>query len=59
MALPVQKQEARDPVCGMMVDVDPAKHKSEFQGAWFYFCCAGCQQTFDKQPDKYMPAGAR
>jgi xanthine dehydrogenase accessory factor len=23
------------------------------QGTTFYFCCAGCKQTFDKQPDRY------
>jgi xanthine dehydrogenase accessory factor len=51
--LPVPKQEARDPICGMTVEVRAAKYKSEFQGASFYFCCGGCKQTFDKQPDKY------
>ena len=56
--LPVLKQEARDPICGMTVDVSKAKHKSEFQGTTFYFCCAGCRQTFDQQPDKYaLPVG--
>jgi xanthine dehydrogenase accessory factor len=56
--LPVLKQEARDPICGMTVDAGKAKHKSEFQGTTFYFCCAGCKQTFDKQPDKYsLPIG--
>jgi xanthine dehydrogenase accessory factor len=56
--LPVLKQEARDPICGMTVDVNKARHKSEFQGTSFYFCCAGCKQTFDKQPDKYaLPVG--
>ena len=57
--LPAGMQEAKDPICGMMVEVSPAKHKSEFHGNSFYFCCAGCKQTFDKQPDKYAltPAG--
>jgi xanthine dehydrogenase accessory factor len=56
--LPVLTQEARDPICGMTVDVSKAKHKSEFQGVSFYFCCVGCKQTFDKQPDKYaLPVG--
>ena len=58
-ALPVLKQEARDPICGMTVDVGAAKYMSEFQGASFYFCCAGCKQAFDKQPDKYALAAAR
>lgn len=54
--LPVLKHEAKDPICGMMVDVSAGKYKSEFQGNSFYFCCAGCKQTFDKQPDKYALA---
>lgn len=54
--LPVLNQEAKDPICGMMVAIGAAKHKSEFQGNSFYFCCAGCKQKFDKQPDKYAAA---
>jgi len=52
--LPMAKQEeAKDPICGMMVEVSTAKHKSEFRGSAFYFCCAGCKQKFDKQPEQY------
>jgi xanthine dehydrogenase accessory factor len=47
------KQEAKDPICGMMVDVSAAKYKSEFRGNSFYFCCSGCKQKFDKQPETY------
>ena len=54
--LPILNQEAKDPICGMMVAIVTAKHKSEFQGNSFYFCCAGCKQKFDKQPDKYAVA---
>src|SRR5215470_4696955 len=56
---PATKEEAKDPICGMSVDIAAARHKSEFQGSSFYFCCAGCKQTFDKQPDRYAvtPAG--
>jgi xanthine dehydrogenase accessory factor len=50
------EQEVKDPICGMTVGVDAAKYKSEFDGKWFYFCCAGCKQTFDRQPDKYVIA---
>jgi xanthine dehydrogenase accessory factor len=53
------QQEARDPICGMTVDSSSAKYKTEFRGALFYFCCAGCKQAFDKQPDKYTLAPAR
>ena len=40
----------------MAVDMQTAKYKSEFDGKAFYFCCGGCKQTFDKQPDKYVLA---
>jgi xanthine dehydrogenase accessory factor len=52
-ALPVISNEAKDPICGMMVDIVNAKYKSEYQNKAFYFCCAGCKQTFDKEPAKY------
>jgi YHS domain-containing protein len=47
------RKEARDPVCGMQVNISTAKYKSERQGTMIYFCCGGCKQTFDKQPEKY------
>jgi len=50
------KQEAKDPICRMTVGIDAAKYQSEFDGKTFYFCCAGCKQTFDRQPDKYVLA---
>ena len=57
LALPVLTQpppnEARDPVCGMFVNVSGAKYKSAHKGSDVYFCCAGCKQTFDRQPEKY------
>ncbi len=52
--LPVINVEAKDPICGMMVDTSKAKYKSQYQGKWIYFCCAGCKDTFERQPDKYL-----
>lgn len=52
-ALPVLNKQARDPVCGMLVEVSGAKYKSEHNGSEVYFCCAGCKQAFDRQPEKY------
>jgi xanthine dehydrogenase accessory factor len=45
---------ATDPVCGMTVDPDESTLKSEYNGRLFYFCCAGCQQTFEREPEKYL-----
>jgi xanthine dehydrogenase accessory factor len=55
---PAEQQQAKDPVCGMAVTVSTAKHKSEHYRKSFYFCCAGCKQKFDKQPELFVPAHA-
>ena len=47
-----------DPVCGMSVNSSSAKHRAEFQGQSYYFCCAGCKDRFEKQPEKYLAANA-
>jgi xanthine dehydrogenase accessory factor len=55
-ALPIINSEARDPVCGMSVNPSKARHKSEYEGTAFYFCCAGCKQAFDRKPQRYLAA---
>jgi len=44
---------AQDPVCGMAVETSMASYLSEYKGKTFYFCCSGCKQAFDKQPEVY------
>ena len=51
-------QQAKDPICGMTVNVTAAKHKSEYDGREFYFCCASCKQKFDQQPDLFAVSHA-
>jgi xanthine dehydrogenase accessory factor len=46
-------QSAIDPVCGMAVDASGSTYRSEYEGRSFYFCCAGCKQTFDKRPESF------
>ena len=41
---------AVDPICQMDVEIATAKFMSEYNGEMYYFCCAGCKQTFDKNP---------
>jgi len=48
-----EAQEVKDPICGISVDISSAKHTSVYQGETYYFCCARCKQTFDKEPEKY------
>lgn len=45
--------QAKDPVCGMMVDTATAQYKTEAMGNTYYFCSADCKRTFDKDPQKY------
>ncbi len=42
-----------DPVCGMTVDSDTAKHKLEHAGRTYYFCCAQCLEKFRTTPGRY------
>jgi xanthine dehydrogenase accessory factor len=48
--------EARDPVCGMTVPIATARHRSEGPAGPVYFCCAGCQARFDREPGRYAVA---
>jgi xanthine dehydrogenase accessory factor len=43
----------RNPVCGIVVDPQSARHVVDYEGAKFYFCCDGCKTTFDANPGKY------
>ena len=42
-----------DPVCGMSV-TEKSEHHYVHQNIDYYFCCAGCQQKFADNPDKYL-----
>jgi YHS domain-containing protein len=47
---------ATDPVCGMTVDPLTAIHKAVFEGKTYWFCSAGCQTEFEREPQRYMRA---
>ena len=49
-----EQNSVKDPVCGMSVDTDTAKHQSDHKGKTWYFCSSGCQSKFDKDPEKYI-----
>jgi xanthine dehydrogenase accessory factor len=47
-----------DPVCGMTVSAQsprPVRH----EGTDYYFCCAGCRQAFEQDPDAYVKKETR
>lgn len=47
-----------DPVCKMQVNEKSASATSQHMGKTYYFCCQGCKNAFDKDPYKYLDAGA-
>ena len=56
-----KKAAAKKPVsavCPVMKtripDVSKASGKSVYKGKTYYFCCAGCKEPFDKNPEKYI-----
>jgi len=52
--LPGPATEARDPICGMLVEIAAARFRSEAAGRTTYFCCIGCKETFDQDPARYL-----
>ena len=55
-AIPAAATEARDPVCGMTVEVTSARHQSDWAGRPVYFCCLRCKESFDADPRRYAAA---
>src|SRR5262249_1241041 len=52
--LPCAATQARDPICGMLVEITAARFRSEVRGRTTYFCCIGCKGTFDQDPARYL-----
>ncbi|MCT2559602.1 heavy metal translocating P-type ATPase [Tsuneonella sp. YG55] len=50
---------ATDPVCGMDVTIDGAKHVATHDGATHYFCSAGCREKFVGNPAHYLSGAHR
>ena len=42
-----------DPVCGMTVDVTDARFRTVHDGRTYYFCSAGCLESFESDPARY------
>ena len=51
--------KAIDPVCGMTVDPATAKHRFDYEGTTYYFCCAGCRSTFAADPAGVLAKAAQ
>ncbi len=46
--------QARDPVCGMSVEIATAKHHALHHGKPYYFCSHGCLTKFSANPQRYL-----
>jgi Cu+-exporting ATPase len=47
---------AIDPVCGMRVDPENAKHRAVYRGRDYFFCSGRCRERFAAEPEKFLGA---
>ena len=50
---------AIDPMCGMTLVADQTSRPYEYNGATYYFCCAGCRDAFVKDPVAHLSKEAK
>jgi xanthine dehydrogenase accessory factor len=50
--------EEIDPVCGMAVDVADARYRATHDGRTYYFCSAGCLESFERDPARFVEVGS-
>ena len=43
----------KDPVCGMMINPQNAKFKTQYKGQTYYFCSQFCKTMFEREPEKH------
>ena len=48
------RHEEIDPVCEMTVDVADARYRTVHDGRTYYFCSAGCLDSFESDPARYV-----
>ena len=48
-----KSERAKDPVCGIMVEKDPAL-STTYKGETYYFCSKVDMEKFKKTPEKYL-----
>ncbi|MBL6652632.1 MAG: cadmium-translocating P-type ATPase [Reyranella sp.] len=49
-----QAVAATDPVCGMKVKIEGAKHTAVHDSHTYYFCNPGCLAKFTAEPERYL-----
>jgi len=50
---------AKDLVCGMDVDENTAKYRTEYKGKSYYFCSPVCKSKFDTDPQAFITGKAK
>jgi len=45
-----------DPICGMTVEREHARHLAEHDGVVYAFCSIGCRTRFIREPTAYLPS---
>jgi P-type Cu+ transporter len=45
---------AIDPVCGMSVNPQTARHRFAYRGQDYFFCSARCRERFEAEPEKLL-----
>lgn len=49
-----KSSKAKDPVCGMSVNLLKTEFKSIIGGKTYGFCSVGCKNSFDNNPNYYI-----
>jgi YHS domain-containing protein len=49
-----KSNKAQDPICLMKVEKKEGALKTTYKGEMYYFCSPGCQEEFEKDPQKYL-----
>ena len=47
-------EQAVDPVCEMLVDVETARWTHDHDSTTYYFCAPGCRTAFTADPTAYL-----
>ncbi len=45
--------QAKDPVCGMMIEEKDAVATSDYKDKKYFFCSKDCKVEFDENPESY------
>lgn len=45
------ENKAKDPVCGMSVDMKKTEFKTVYNGKTYYFCSKNCKMAFDENKE--------